>query len=448
MTDQEVSSSDILARFVSSTEEIPPSVYRASARTVANVVALMVGASRSEAVMVTKAALGVESFPAQATLWGTSSRTSMPIAALVGGIGAHVEDFDDTHLDTVVHPGAAVVPAALAVGEHLGATYGTVVEASALGIEVALRVAIALGKDHFDRGWHVTGTFGHIGAALACSRLLGLDPLETRNALGLACTEAAGLQVAFGTMTKSFHPGKAAYDGVEAAFLAGRGFTAAWRPIEGRRGLGPVASSMFDEELMTLELGHRWEVEDNAFKPYACGIVSHPVIDAGVLLREEGVSSNEVASVMLRTNPVVLDVMGVKEPLDGLQSKFSVYHCFAVGLLDGAGGVEQFSTPRVLSPDVVELRRKVSVQLDPTVERDACTAEVVLLSGERRVCHVEHATASKARPMTEAQLTRKMELLMAPVLGDERAVVATSVLLGPGGSVDLTALIELCGSNR
>ena len=199
---------------------------------------------------------------------------------------------------------------------------------------------------------------------------------------------------------------------------------------------------------MTSELGHRWEVEDNAFKPYACGIVSHPVIDAGVQLRDEGFSPDEVVSVVVRTNPVVLDVMGVKEPQDGLQSKFSVYHCFAVGLLDGAGGVEQFSTPRVLSSDVVDLRRKVSVQLDASVERDSCTAEVVLSSGETRICHVEHATASKARPMTDAQLVRKMQELMKPVLGVEQATLITSTLLGESHSLEVAALAELCRGGR
>ncbi|MCW2919415.1 MAG: MmgE/PrpD family protein [Actinomycetia bacterium] len=408
-----------LAAFAISTTGLAPRVRDSARATFANALGVMVGGSAEDAYRSAYTTFAAAGLPAQATLWGRSERTSMTVAALLGGIAAHVQDFDDTHLGTVIHPGAPVVPAALAVGEHTGATLGEVIDAVALGVEISLRIGVGLGRTHFDRGWHITGTTGRFGAAAAAGRLLGLSPRQMQMALAIAATEAAGLQAAFGTMTKSFHAGKAAYDGVEAALLASMGFTSAPAGIEGRRGFVRTASTDADTEAIVQDLGLSWELESNAFKPYACGIVSHPVIDAGIELRQAGVRAEDVDAVRLRTNPVVLDVMGIADPRDGLQSKFSVHHCFAVGLIDGAGGPDQFSDARATDPDIAEFRRRITVALDPSIARDECFAEIAGVEGRRH--HVEHATASKDRPMTVEQLRGKIRLVTAPVLGSAKA---------------------------
>ncbi|QGN58863.1 MmgE/PrpD family protein [Nostocoides sp. HKS02] len=409
----------LFADFALSRLDLPESARRAARMTLANGVGVMVGGSRDEAVSRAVAAMTAAGEPTSCAVWGRTERTSMTAAALVGGIAAHVQDFDDTDLRTVIHAAAPIVPAALAVAEAEQASLAEVIDAVAVGVEITLRVGLGLGMTHFARGWHITGTTGRIGAAAAAGRLLGLTPDQMVNALGIAATEAAGLQAAFGTMAKSFHAGKAAYDGVEAALLASFGFTAARDAIEGRRGLAAVMADDAEPAIMVDGLGSTWEIEHNAFKPYACGIVSHPVIDAGVELRDAGVTSQDVDSVRLRTNPVVLQVMGVADPTDGLQSKFSVYHCFAVGLLDGAGGPVQFSDERAVAPEVVALRRLVMIEPDPAVARDECYAHV---SGRTsREVHIEHATGSEARPFTEGQLVNKFVQIGEPVLGADRA---------------------------
>jgi len=399
--------------------ELPEAVTKHATTHFLNVLALAISAADQDpvrdAVELGQLVGGTGTCPVP----GRPERLDFMAAALVIGIAAHVDDFDDTHLRTVIHPGAPVVPAALAVGEHTGATLGQVVEAVAVGVELTLRIGVGLGQTHFARGWHITGTAGRFGAAAAAGRLIGLSPRQMQSALGVAATEAAGLQAAFGTMTKSFHAGKAAYDGVEAALLASMDFTSAATAIEDRRGYAPTLSDDPDADGMLQDLGLSWELESNAIKPYACGIVSHPAIDAGIELRRSGVRARDVASVRLRTNPVVLDVMGIADPADGLQSKFSVYHCFAVGLIDGAGGPEQFSDSRATDPGIAEFRRRITVDLDASVARDECFAEVD--GAEPRRHHVEHATASKDRPMTAEQLQEKIRLVTAPVLGPSKA---------------------------
>jgi len=421
--------SQVLAEFVASLElgSVPNSVRHAGRRTVANAVSLSVGASAHPAIRSTLRALdqlgagdGLRSDEG-ASVMGTGQRLPVPDAALVNGMGVHVEDFDDTHLATVVHPGAPVVPAAVAMAELCKASGADVLEGVIAGTEVAIRVGLALGNDHFDRGWHLTGTAGHVGAAAAAARVAGLDARRTLAALAIGTTQAAGLQEALGTMVKCFHAGKAASDGVEAAILAAEGFQAPTEPLEGRRGLLALTTSSPDAGRSVVDLGTVWEIESNAFKPYACGIVSHPVIDAGVALGHEfGRDPSVVEAVEVTVNPIVLDVMGVRRPRNGLQSKFSVYHCFAVGYLDGVAGPVQFGDARAMAPDAVAVRDRVSVVCDPTIRRDECHAVVRTSTGIQSY-HVEHATGSAASPMTDDQLRSKAVLVAGPVLTDGAA---------------------------
>jgi 2-methylcitrate dehydratase PrpD len=439
-TTMEAAVTQRFASFALSRLGIPDSARLAARMTLANGVGVMVGGSRAAAVSHAVATLTGVGEPKTSALWGRAERTSMTAAALIGGIAAHVQDFDDTDLRTVIHAAAPIVPAAMAVAERTAATLADVIEAVAAGVEITLRVGLGLGATHFARGWHITGTTGRIGAAVAAGRLLHLSEDQMRNALGIAATEAAGLQAAFGTMTKSFHAGKAAYDGVEAALLASYGFTAAQDAIEGRRGLAAVTSEDAEPSVMIDRLSVKWEIEHNAIKPYACGIVSHPVIDVGIELRRSGLTGQEIESVRLRTNPVVLQVMGIMDPVDGLQSKFSVYHCFAVGLLDGAGGPAQFDDDHAVDPDVAALRRRITVEVDPAVARDECYAEV---SGRTtRQVHIEHATGSEARPFTAEQLTGKFILLTEPILGSDRSEELVDALIY-GADRPITEIVAL-----
>jgi len=415
--------------------DLPAPARHAARRAIANTVGLAVGASRHPAYESAYQALTAPRTKPQASLLGRGERASTTVAALLTGLGAHVDDFDDTHLTTVIHPGAPVVPAALAVAEHIGASFDAVVDAVTYGIEVTLRIGVGLGTAHFDRGWHLTSTTGRFGAAVAAGRLLCLDTDQMVVALGVAAAEAAGLQEALGTMTKSLHPGKAAADGIEAALLASFGYTGPLHPIEGRRGLALTAAPHPDLSAIVARLGEVWEIQNNAIKPYACGVVSHPVIDAAIALRARA-RPNAIASISLRTHPVVLDVMGVADPLTGLQSKFSVYHCFAVGLLYGAGGPAQFADSTAREPAVISLRKSVSVVLDPSVAKDECFATVRLVDGQALTHHVKHATASAASPMTDQQLTEKVRLVAGPVLGDDQAQALASAVLSGATSLD------------
>jgi 2-methylcitrate dehydratase PrpD len=411
--------------------EAPTDVRHAARRTLLNAVALSIGASDHPGVRPIREVLAGYAGDATVSVFGRSERLPATWAAMVNGTAAHVEDFDDTHLETMVHPGASIVPAAVAAGELVDAPATEVLDAVCVGVEVATRIGRGVAPAHFERGWHPSGTVGHLGAAAAAGRVLGLDVDQMRVALGLAGTQAAGLLAALGTMTKALHLGKAASNGLEAALLAGRGFTGPVSIVEGRRGFGEVAGPEPDYAAMIEGLGSSWEIDDVAFKPFACGIVSHPVLEAAGALHER-VPDATWSELEASVNPLVLDVMGVAQPRDGLESKFSVYHCVAVGLTGRPGGPESFDDEVVADRAVTELRDLVEVVPRAELGRDEAVLEGVTSDGERHRIHIEHATGSRHRPMDDAALARKGRAVAEPVLGADGATTLTEVALSLG----------------
>jgi 2-methylcitrate dehydratase PrpD len=188
-------------------------------------------------------------------------------------------------------------------------------------------------------------------------------------ALGIAASQPVGLREQFGTMTKPFHPGGAARAGLMSALLASHGFTSSPRALEAPRGFMQVVSDKRAWNEITDELGERFEISFNTYKPFACGIVIHPSIDACVQLRDQGVKPDDVERIELRVHSLVLELTGKKEPKDGLQGKFSVYHGCAVGLIYGRAGEDEFSDAVVNDPAVVALRNKVQATVDDSITR-------------------------------------------------------------------------------
>jgi len=312
-----------------------------------------------------------------------------------------------------------------------------------LGVDVACRVGNAMYPDHYDRGWHITGSTGMLGAAAACSRLLGLNADQTQMALGIAASTTVGLREQFGTMTKPFHPGAAARAGLLAALLACEGFNASKRALEAPRGFMQVASTKCDWKEITDELGSRFEISFNTYKPFACGIVIHPTIDACAQLRAAGVRANEVERIELSVHSLVLELTGKKEPKDGLEAKFSVYHGCAAGLLFGEAGEGEFDDALVNRDDVVALRRRVVASVDPSIDEAEVRAVAVMKDGSRKAVHVEHAIGSLQRPLTDADLERKFSSLVMPVLGQGALKPLISSAWGLGAAGDVRDLVRL-----
>jgi 2-methylcitrate dehydratase PrpD len=298
--------------------------------------------------------------------------------------------------------------------------------------------------DHYDRGWHITGSTGMLGAAAGCARLLRLNEQQTAMALGIAASQPVGLREQFGTMTKPFHPGGAARAGLMSALLASRGFTASTRALEAPRGFVQVVSDKRAWHEVTDELGERFEISFNTYKPFACGIVIHPSIDACVQLREQGVIPEQLERIELRVHSLVLELTGKKEPKDGLQGKFSVYHGCAAGLIYGRAGEEEFSDAVVNDPRVVETRNKVLATVDDTISEESVRVTAVLKDGQRVEVRIDHAIGSLRNPLSDQQLETKFSQLVAPVLGARKARDITEICWSLASVPDVRALTALC----
>lgn len=436
----------ILARFVSShqTAGWSEAVEHEAHRTFYNWLGCAIGAANHEAANAAIAAVNFFEPSKQATVLGRSERIDVGSAALVNGITSHTFDFDDTHLKTIIHPAGPVASAVLALAEKLGSSGRDVIDALVLGIDVACRIGNVMYPDHYDRGWHITGSTGMLGAAAGCARLLRLDENATAMALGIAASQPVGLREQFGTMTKPFHPGAAARAGLLSALLAKEGFTSSQKALEAPRGFVQVASDKRAWNEVTDELGERFEISFNSYKPFACGIVIHPSIDACVQLKEQGVTSEQVESIELRVHSLVLELTGKNEPKDGLQGKFSVYHGCAVGLIYGYAGEEEFSDAIVNAEDVVALRNKVNAVVDDAIDEAAADVTAVLKDGSRVNVRVENAIGSLKNPLSDQKLEEKFRSLVIPVLGEARADEITRLCWTLGKVKDINELTKMC----
>ncbi|MEX2598401.1 MAG: MmgE/PrpD family protein, partial [Dehalococcoidia bacterium] len=287
-----------------------------------------------------------------------------------------------------------------------------------LGAEAACRVALSTHPHHYDAGWHITGTAGGFGAAVGAGRLLQLDAGQLVYALGTAGTQASGVREVFGSDTKAMHPAKAASNGVQAVQLSKAGFTACDDILGGRRGFWAVLSpGGHSEDIVNGRLGEHWELRNNGLKPFANGIVSHPIQEAVIRLRNEhSLTADQVESIEARVHPYVLELMNRPEPRRGLEGKFSFQHCAAAALVDGAGHDAQFSDARVADPVIAGLRSRVSATIDQSLEEEEVHLAITLNDGRKLETHVEHVTGSPKNPMSDEMLEGKFRALAGEVL--------------------------------
>jgi 2-methylcitrate dehydratase PrpD len=407
-------------RFAAETrfEDLPASVVRESKRCILDFLGVAIGACDTPPARIALDVVRQLGGQEQAQILAFRDRTSITNAALVNGVLSHVFDFDDTHIPTILHPTGPVMAAALPVGEWRVSTGKDLIAAHALGYEVEARASLALYPEHYDRGWHMTGTTGTLGAATAASRLLGFDANRLTQAVGLAATQAAGHREQFGAMAKSLHSGKAASNGALAALLASRGYTAADDSLEGRRGMFYVMSERADASELDTELGTRWEIFRNGFKPYSCGVVTHPGIDAVRLLgKKHGVKPEDVERIDLQVHPLVIELTGKLEPRTGLEGKFSIAFSSAIALIEGTARQRQFTDEAVRRPEVVALMGRVFPTADKALSHTEAKATVRLRNGQTISEHVTAATGTPENPISDQELLEKFYDLTEPILG-------------------------------
>lgn len=363
---------------------------------------------------------------------GSDTRLSAPHAALVNGAAIHAFEIDDLHPRSIVHPGAVVLPAALAASELTPKTTGRrLLTAIVAGYEVAARVGQSVGAAHLRQGFHPTGTHGTLGAAAAAGSVLGLGPHEMLHALGVAGTQASGLMAAqYSSMVKRFHAGRAAQSGVYGALLAARGYLGIDNLFDAEYGgYGTTLSPTYDPDEVCRGLGETWEVLAVGFKPYSTNGSCHPTIDALLDLRERyGLDLDAVEGVRLEVSSATKAHVGWRyEPGSVTTAQMNLGYIVAVVLADGDAFVRQFSPERIVDPTLVEFARRVQVEVAPDIDaegdagRHHTRIEVRLRDGRTLNVDRRYARGRAERPLTDEELQAKFAKLTAGLLDDRRA---------------------------
>jgi 2-methylcitrate dehydratase PrpD len=420
--------------------DLPDSVLHEAKRSLFNVLAVAIGASRHPGLDSILRVARESGGAAVAPVVGRTVRADAHFAALGNGFAAHVDDYDDTHLATVIHPAAAIAATLLALAPSTAPDGAAAMRAFVLGCEIQLRLGVAISPEHYDDGWHITGTCGTIGAAVTAAALMGLDAGATARAIGIAASSTVGQREAFGRMTKAYHAGKAAANGLLAATLAARGFTAPEDALEAPGGFAEALATTHRIGSLDLNLHANFELAKNTYKPYPCGIVAHPAIDAAVALAARIGNAAAVDAVVVHCNPLVPELMGNLTPGDGLQARFSAVHGVTMGLRDGTVGLAQYDDALVVAPDVAALRARVRLEPDEKMPRASARVSVRLTDGTTIEETTTHARGSLERPLTDAELNAKAEALMEPVLAGRTGALRKAVSELPKAA-DLAALI-------
>lgn len=388
----------------------------------------------------------------ESTLMGRGQRVCAEHAAFANATCAHGFEMDDTDLPTASHPGAVVVPTALAVAEAHHASGADLVRAVVAGYEVMLRVARG-GMDMMRRGFHTTAVAGPFGAAAATCSLLRLDAERTAHALGIAASQASGIAeyTVSGGSVKRVHAGFAAQSGLRSALLAQAGITAPSEALEGRRGLLAAVADRPEPDRVVEGLGERYVMLGTGMKPHCCCAAQHSVLDAlDEVLRDDAVTEDSIAEIRVRQNPREVEVVGkVVEPTDVANAQFSAAFGIALRIVAGSNSYTAYEQAPLDDPRLLSLAHRVrytAAPLDDPIEGDApCELTVVLDDATTRQATVARARGTGSG-LPQEEVEAKFLDLTQGVLGD-RAQQALDLVLRLDNLPDVTALTGLLVSD-
>ena len=395
-------------------EAIPREAVETAKIAVRDGLGVALAGSREEDARIAAEIARQEDAREETSVIGQGFKTSALNGALANGTAAHALDFD--HSFTMMgQPTAPIVPATFALGESLAASGSRMIEAYVAGFEVTAKLVHSL-RDSVHDGWHAPSTLGSFGASAACGKLLGLDAAQMQMALGITASMASGIVANFGTMTKPLHVGLGARNGVLAAKLARGGYTANAKAIEGGFGFYQVLhqDAPINEPAIE-ELGRSYALVTDGLriKPYACGGLTHQVIDSVLEFRaQHGLTAEMIERVDVDVVKHTFDRIVFRVPQTGIQGKFCMPYLVARAIIDGKIGLHIFTDNAVRDQNVLKLAERVQMNLDPNLKKtDAagrpCRVTIRLKNGQTFVREAQHAKGGPEHPMTEDELRGK-----------------------------------------
>ncbi|MGQ0523337.1 MAG: MmgE/PrpD family protein [Betaproteobacteria bacterium] len=404
---------------------IPRDVMHLGKRSILDGIGLALAGNAAESGHIVRSHLRSLGVPTDkgCTVIGTHLKVPARFAAFANGVAVHADDYDDTQLAVakdrvyglLTHPTAPALPPVLALGE-LGNRSGIdVLTAYQIAVEVETKVAEAINPRHYDHGFHTTGTVGTFAATAGAARLLGLNVEQTRRALGIGASQAAGLRENFGTMTKPFHPGRSCESGVVAAEFARLGWTATPVVLEANRGFFQAAGGGYDPAAIQGKLGNPWTfaMPGVSIKPHPSGSLTHPGMGKMLdLIREHDVRPEQVAKVRVGTNRHMPNALIHHRPKNELQAKFSMEFCMAILLLERKAGLAQFTDEVVNRPAVQSMIERIDFGVHPDAEaagyeKMTTIIDIELKDGRTLSGRADFGKGSPINPMSDRELSDK-----------------------------------------
>ncbi len=395
-------------------EDVPAAVRHEAARSLVNFFGTALAGCHDPALEAASAVFAGFRSGTDCTVIGRRQRTDALHAASLNAMSGNVFDFDDTHLPTIIHPTAPVAPALFALAQTRRVSGRDLLLAFVVGVEIECRLGNAVSPFHYQRGWHITSTCGVFGAAAGAARVLGLERTGMGWALGNASAQSSGLVETLGSMAKSLGVGNAAANGLLAALLAAQGFQGPRLPIEGPRGFLQVMGERADAASLIEGLGRRWELMNNTYKPYPCGVVLNPVIEACLALHDDGVRDvSAIERIELRGHPLLRQRTDRPRPASGREAQVSAQHAAAVSLAHGRAGLDEFSDAAVADATSGALASRLAFIDDESYPVESATVTLYLRDGRQASRHIAQARGSLAAPLTDVELERKLRELCA-----------------------------------
>jgi 2-methylcitrate dehydratase PrpD len=410
MAHSEKSLAAVFSEYAANAElsHFPDSVTHEARRSFVNFVGCALGGLSHELVSATTAAVLPFAGTATASLIGQKRRTDPMSAALINGASASAHSFDDSHVEAVIHPGAPVGAASLAVAETRRVSGADLLVAYALGVEATCRLsrAVSVRPAVSNIAWYQTGICGGVGAAIATAKLLRLGPQQIRSAVGIAISQAGGMRVMQGSMCILLLAGHAAQTGLRAALLAANGFESPADSIEGQYGFCDVFSLKADPAAFVTDLAERYDLLGCTYKAYPCGMVLRPLVDACLrLARDHPIAAQGIERVDVQIDPLVIALTDRPHPRTRSEGQVSLQHWAAVSLVTGRAGLHEGSPEMLADPVISAVRDKVHAAPVPELRRGTAVVALRSTTGKTISCRVE--TVGAAEQMTDEELNKK-----------------------------------------
>jgi len=431
---------------------VPPEASARAATAVKDTIGVMLAGVGEPAARIAQA-MASEDGVGTCRVLGTSLQTSPELAALANGVSAHSLDYDDMCFVSLAHPSCALVPAILATGELVHARSSALLDAYVIGFELECRLGNVMNPRHYhQRGWHCTSSIGTVGAAAAAARMLGLGAQATQHALGIAASSACGLKENIGSMVKPLHAGMAARNGVMAARLAQRGFTASPHAIDGPQGYLVAMDSERDSlDAAVGDLGIRWEILHSGVtvKLYPSCAATHPPLDALIAMkRREQITADQVRAIDVEVDSMTPRLLIHPDPVTGLEAKFSMPFCAAAAIVYDRIGIDTFDVDHIRNPTVQALMKHVTLRANEEFDKGAPLARArvsVYLREERVVSQAVDGARGYPGRLTNEELATKFAGCATRTLSESAANAAWAALISLNAITDVRELTRLLG---